>query len=252
MNEPKPAATETTPRGLALCHQLLTDPQAPVRHAIAGRPAGGWMLTLLGLLGFALYGAAAGMFQGGTQIALAAAKAPGIAALTLLLCCPSLYIFGALAGARWTPATFRIVAAGLLATLGFLLGGLLPIAWLFSSSSRYLGTVVWIHVLLWIVALALAYRFLSGALRELGARGGAFLWLCLFLIVSFQVTTLLRPVLWRPEGAPLHRFGEKKSFFENLGEAFKVEPAAKVKPAKAAPPTLPLAGASAPRNPKSR
>lgn len=246
MSEPTPAAPDSTPRGLALCHQLLTDPQAPVRRAIAGRPAGGGMLTFLGLLGFALYGAAAGMFQGGTQIALAAAKAPGIAALTLLLCCPSLYIFGALAGARWTPAAFRAVAAGLLATLGMLLGGLLPIAWLFSSSSRYLGTVVWIHVLLWSVALALAYRFLSGALRELGARGGAFLWLGLFLIVSFQVTTLLRPVLWRPVGEPIHRFGEKKSFFENLGDVFDVEPTDARLETKDPKPLPPVPGASKP------
>ncbi len=224
MTEPSRAQAPAAPRGLAVCHELLTDPLAPVRRAIAGRPAGGGWLALLGLAGFALYGAAAGLFQGGTQIALAAAKAPGIAALTLVLCLPSLYVFGALAGARWTLATFRAVAAGLIATLGLLLGGLLPIAWLFSSSSRFLGTVVGIHIVLWILALGLAFRFLSGALRELGARGGAILWLALFLLVSFQVVTLLRPVLWRPAGAPALRLGEKLSFFENLYDVFEVKP----------------------------
>ena len=222
--ETTPAVPGPAPRGLAACHELLTDPLAPVRRAIAGRPAAVWPLALSGLLGFALYGAAAGMFQGGAQIAVAAWKGMAIAALALLLCLPSLYVFGALAGARWTFPSFRAVVVGLLATLGMLLGGLLPIAWLFSSSSRYLGTVVWIHVLLWIVALGLAFRFLSGAFRELGARGGSFLWLALFLLVSFQVTTLLRPVLWRPAGTPVLRLDEKKGFFENFGDVFDVKP----------------------------
>jgi hypothetical protein len=250
-----PAAPGPAPRGFAACHELLTDPLAPVRRAIAGHPAAVWPLAVAGLLGFALYGAAAGMFQGGTQIAVAAAKAPGIAAFTLLLCAPSLYVFGALAGARWTLPSFRAVAAGLLATLGLLLGGLLPIAWLFSSSSRFLETVVWIHILLWIVALGLAFRFLYGALRELGARGGAFLWLALFLLVSFQVTTLLRPVLWRPAGAPLLHLGEKKSFFEHLGDASDVKPveakaeekkAEEKKPEEKKPQETPAPAAAAP------
>lgn len=225
MDEPTSAdPTQPAPRGLGACHELLTDPLAPVRRAIAGRPTALLPLALCGLLGFALYGAAAGLFQGGMQVAVAAWKGVAIAALALLLCAPSLYVFGALAGARWTPPAFRAVAVGLLATLGLLLGGLLPIGWLFSSSSRFLGTVVWIHVLLWIVALGLAFRFLSGAFRELGARGGSFLWLVLFLIVSFQVTTLLRPVLWRPAGAPVLRLDEKKGFFEHFGEVFEVKP----------------------------
>lgn len=230
MDEPTPAdSTQPAPRGLAACHELLTDPLAPVRRAIAGRPTAILPLALCGLIGFALYGAAAGLFQGGAQVAVAAWKGVAIAAMALLLCAPSLYVFGALAGARWTPSAFRAVVTGLLATLGMLLGGLLPIAWLFSSSSRFLGTVVWIHVLLWIVALGLAFRFLSGAFRELGARGGSFLWLVLFLIVSFQVTTLLRPVLWRPAGAPVLRLDEKKGFFEHFGDVFEVKPEEKEK-----------------------
>ncbi len=223
--------TETTevsplpaPRGLGACHELLTDPLAPVRRAVAGRPTSDVALALCGFLGFAAYGAAAGLFQGGAQVAIAAWKAPAIAALTTLLCVPSLYVFGALGGARWTVPAFRATVFGLLGTLGMLLGGLLPIAWLFSSSSRYLGTVVWIHVLLWIVALGLAFRFLTGAFRELGARGGSFLWILLFTLVSFQSATLLRPILWRPAGAPVLRLDEKKSFFENLGDAFRVKP----------------------------
>ncbi|HXU45399.1 MAG TPA: hypothetical protein VN783_07730 [Thermoanaerobaculia bacterium] len=235
---PKPETPPSPRRPLALFHELLSAPLAPVERARSGESSAPLVLLAGGLVGFALYGAAAGFFQGGTQVAIAAWKAPAIALLSLLLCLPSLYVFGALAGARWTPKTFVAVAAGLLATLGLLLAGLLPIGWLFSSSSRYLGMVTWIHVLLWLVALGLAFRFLGGALRALGARGGTFLWLALFALVSFQVATLLRPVLYSKPKEPLLRLGEKKSFFEHLGDAFKVE-LEEPKPAKPSPPRSP-------------
>jgi len=263
---PPPAASAAEPVGTrALFHQLLSQPLAPIHRAQQERGAGSdFKLLLGGLAGFALYGAAAGLFQGGGQILVAAWKAPAIALLSLLLCSPSLYVFGALAGARWTPATFRATAAALLATLGLLLAGLLPIAWLFSASSRFLATVTWIHVLLWLIALGLAFRFLGGALKALGSRQGGFLWLCLFAVVSFQVATLLRPVLWRPAGAPALRLGEKKSFFENLGDVFDVpaidakadgkKPAAKTgeaaKPAPAGPEKAPAPAPAASEPPE--
>jgi hypothetical protein len=48
------------------------------------------------------------------------------------------------------------------------------------------------------------------------------LWFCLFLLVSFQVATYLRPVLWRAPGAPLFSRG-KMSFFEHLGDVYRFE-----------------------------
>jgi hypothetical protein len=60
------------------------------------------------------------------------------------------------------------------------------------------------------------WRFLRRALSANGAQRGMFLWVVLFCVVSFQVTTFLRPVLWHPQGSPLFRTGEKMSFFEHL------------------------------------
>ncbi len=223
-NPPQPARPAAPESGLKAFDRLLTKPltlvddaaDAPADTAAGPSSAPLWLLAG-GLAGFVIYGAAAGCFQGGGQVLVTAFKAPLIAALTLLLCLPSLYVFGALSGVRWTRRRLASSVAGFVGTLGILLGALLPISWLFSVSSRYLASAVWLHVFLWIIALAFGWRFLGGALRQSGAGGGMWLWLVLFAIVSFQVSTFLRPVLWRDPGKPLFESG-KMFFLEQLGE----------------------------------
>jgi hypothetical protein len=175
------------------------------------------------------HGAGGGAFEGGGQILLAALKAPLIVAFTLLLCLPSLYVFGATSGVRWNLRRLLAAISGFAATLGLLLLALLPIGWLFSVSSRHLTAVVWLHVLLWVLALGFGWRFLGGALRELGSRGGMILWLLLFATVSFQVATFVRPVLYREPGAPAFA-GGKLFFLEHLGEVSKLD--AKLNPSQ--------------------
>jgi hypothetical protein len=241
MDTPSALSTETAPetitepRGaLGPMNDLLAHPLAVVHRAHQGMDFAPWRLLLGALVCAALYGAAAGFFQGGAQILIGALKAPLIVALSLLLCLPSLYVFSALTGARWSPRSFLAVIAGFAGTLGLLLAGLLPIVWLFSLSSRYLGMVTWIHILLWIVALLVGWRFLQRALAVCGAQSGTFLWLLLYLIVSFQVATFLRPVLWRAPGTPLFTMGEKMSFFEHLGKVYDVDEEREIEERKAA------------------
>ena len=211
----------TEPRGaLGPLNDLLTQPLAVLHRARQGMNFAPLRLLVGALVCAALYGAAAGFFQGGSQILIGALKAPLIVGLSLLLCLPSLYVFSALTGARWSGRSFLAVVAGFAGTLGLLLVGLLPIIWLFSLSSRYLGMVTWIHIFLWVLALLVGWRFLSRALLACGAKGGLFLWLLLFILVSFQVTTFLRPVLWHAPGTPLFQSQEKMSFFEHLGRVF--------------------------------
>jgi hypothetical protein len=182
-----------------------------------------WALTLLlSWLGASLLGLPLRFAAGGSAILLAAAKAPLVIGFTLLLCLPSLFVFGAMAGIEWTWRKLLVLASGFAGSLGLLLVGLLPIAWLFSVSSRYLVTAVWLHILLWLLALVFGWRFLRAALREFGARGAMLPWLLLFCLVSFQVATVLRPVLSREPGEPLFS-GAKMSFFENLGRALDLD-----------------------------
>lgn len=224
----KPPSTEAAapgPRGtLGTFHDLLTRPLVLLERAREARGLPLVSLLVGTALCYALYGAAAGFFQGGAQVWLAAFKVPLIIGMTFLLCLPSLFVFSALAGADWSGRKFLAVVSGFAATLGLLLAALLPIAWLFSVSSRYLASAVWLHILLWLLAIGVGWRFLSLALSDIGARGGMILWLLLFCVVSFQVATFLRPVLWRQPDQPLFTRG-KMFFLEHMGKVYDLDKA---------------------------
>jgi hypothetical protein len=224
MESEHPDSLSPRPRGpLADFTELLVRPLSIVERARRGEDPRPLRLLAGAILCWALYGAAAGFFQGGEQVLVGALKAPLIVLFSLLLCLPSLYVFSAMAGAEWTGRTFFALLCGFAATLGLVMLALLPVGWLFSLSSRYLASAVFFHLTLWLIALGLAWRFLGPALRAGGAvAGGLLLWLALFCLVSFQSTTLLRPVLARDPGAPLFVTG-KKSFFEHLGDSFQYE-----------------------------
>lgn len=247
METPLSAPDVTHPRSLpGTFDELLTRPLAFLDRARDGGAISPFRLLAASVVCYALYGAAAGFFQGGDQILVAALKAPLIILFTLLLCVPSLYVFSAVAGAAWTRRSFVALLAGFAATLALVLLALLPINWLFSTSSRHLGAAGFIQFALWLVALRLAWRFLGQGLQTSGARGGMIVWLLLFCVVSLQAATFLRPVLSRKPGAPIFVSG-KKSFLEQIGEVFDEKeekvvkkaavPAAKPGPAPVAKPT---------------
>jgi hypothetical protein len=91
--------------------------------------------------------------------------------------------------------------------------------------------VATLHVFLWIVCVAFAARFLGLALRESGARAAPILWVLLFLIVSLQVATFLRPVLWFESGAPLFR-AEKLFFLEHYDRVLHPRAAPAARPTR--------------------
>jgi hypothetical protein len=199
--------------------ELLREPSASVVRAQGGAPVGGWALRVVvgSLVCCVLYGAAGGFFQGGAQVAIAALKAPLIVAWSAALCAPSLYVFGLLSGAALTRQRFLVTLTGFLGMISLVLVGLLPIEWLFSVSSKSLPFVVWLHLMLWGLALFFAARFLRAALPEV-SMGAVLLWLALFCVVSFQVTTFLRPTLWRQPGGRLFD-GNKLFFLEHFDKA---------------------------------
>ena len=189
-----------------------------------GTTGGSWRLALGAALCWILYGAAAGFFQGDAQIPIAGLKAGLIVGASLLLCVPSLYVFATLMGADLSPRRFLAVVSGFGGMIGLLLLGLLPVGWLFSVSSTSLAFVAWLHLVLWLVAVFFATRFLGEALRHTGSRPIAVFWVGLFCVVSFQVTTLFRPVLWRAPGALVFE-GRKMFFLEHFGHIISEPPA---------------------------
>jgi len=75
--------------------------------------------------------------------------------------------------------------------------------------------------------VAFAARFLSLALRDSGAQAAPVLWVLLFVVVSLQVATFLRPVLWLEAGQPLFR-SEKQFFLEHYNRI--IDPARPPRP----------------------
>lgn len=177
---------------------------------------------LAGAIGcYLLYGLATGFFQGGWSLALAVTKVPLIILASVVICLPSLYVFFGLAGAEFTPRAFSAAVAGFCGITGLILLAMMPVTWLFSVSTMSLGFVVWLHILVWITALAFGRQFLVRTATQ--ARAAIGLWLVLLFLVSLQMTTYVRPVLWRASDAPLIA-AEKKSFFGHLADVFKWEP----------------------------
>lgn len=103
--------------------------------------------------------------------------------------------------------------------------------------SLYVGFVVWMHILAWLAALAFGRQFLASITGV--TRPAIGLWLTMLLLVTLQMTTYVRPVLWRNAGEPLFQ-REKKSFFRHVHEVGQWEPAA-------ATPTPAASAAGAPR-----
>ena len=166
---------------------------------------------LIGAIGcYVLYGLASGFFQGGWSLALATWKIPLIIVASLLLCLPSLYVFTGLGGAELSPRAFATIVAEFAGITGLILLALMPVIWLFSVSTLSLAFVVWLHLFVWLTALVFGRQFLMRSAVK--TRGTIGLWLVLLLLVSMQMTTYVRPVLWRGDKEPLFAT-EKQSFF---------------------------------------
>jgi hypothetical protein len=82
----------------------------------------------------------------------------------------------------------RLLAAlaGFAAMLAALLVGFMPIAWLFSVSSRSVGFLVWLHLAVWFVSLGFAKRFLRQVIAEDSSGGVIGLWLTLLSWSRFR------------------------------------------------------------------
>lgn len=220
--EPEENLGNPAPRGvLAALDELLRHPASLVVRARKGERQP--LLALVaGAIGcFLLYGAASGFFQGGEQILITTLKAPLIVVASLLLCLPSLYVFSALGGIEVSARWLVTAALGLSGMLGLLLASLMPVIWLFSVSSTSLPFVIFLHFFVWLVALAFGYRFLHLATDQ-KCGGRLVTWTILLLVVSLQVSSQMRPVLYRP--AEMELFAPQKVFFiEHLGQILDPE-----------------------------
>jgi hypothetical protein len=168
-------------------------------------------LLLASVVCLAVFGLVVGMFSWGRQIWAAPLKITAGSFLAVLLCAPSLYIFSCLAGAEVNLRQVAGVLTGSLCLTALLLLGFAPAAWIFTQSTESLWFMGLLLVVFWCVGLFYGVRFTRNALAALGGErtGHVVVWILIYMLVSLQMTTTLRPILGQSE----HFLQKEKKFF---------------------------------------
>ncbi len=213
-----------------LFEALLRRPHALVArlaepdHGATGR------FALMAVVSILLFGIVLGCFAKHEQLWAAPAKITAGLIFSGLICFPSLYIFATLAGARVSISQLAACLAGALALAGLLLLGFAPAVWIFAESTDSFGFMGTLAIGSWIIAVFFALRFLKSVIFATGGtqKGPLAIWSIVFLLVTLQMTTSLRPILGRSE---LLLTQEKKFFlqhwFETMDQTLKPQLAAK-------------------------
>lgn len=159
------------------------------------------MLLLGAVICLAVFGGLLGTFSGGAQYWAAPAKVIiGVLAATLI-CLPSLYIFSALGGldARLQHVASLLLTAVTLTAL--LLLGFSPVIWIFSQSTESVAFMGFLALVFWVTSLAFGIRLLMSVAGRFGLKhqGYLILWVCIFFVVTIQMSTALRPIIGRAD-----------------------------------------------------
>ncbi len=214
---PLEAPLPENPDAKTLFEALLRRPQALVARLAAGACGATARFAAAALAAFLLFGLVLGCFARHEQLWAAPVKTAAGLFFAALICFPSLYIFATLAGARIAVGRLAACLAAALALAGLLLMGFAPAVWIFAESTDSFGFMGFLGIASWLIALVFALRFLHAAVLATGGaqKGPLAVWSIVFLLVTLQMTTSLRPILGRSE-----RFltQEKKFFLQHWGE----------------------------------
>jgi hypothetical protein len=114
-------------------------------------------------------------------------------------------------GALLAPKQLLILVVSGLTMAGLLLLGFAPAIWIFAESTNSYGFMGFLGIGAWLIALLFGLRFLKTACFAAGATQSSpmVIWGFVFVLVTLQMTTSLRPILGRSE----HAFTQEKKFF---------------------------------------
>jgi hypothetical protein len=210
----------------SVLESLLRFPGSVVCQANGERPLRLFVFLLATALGgFLVFGLLLGSFSGGEQTWQAPLKISLGAFGSALICLPSLYIFGCLAGVACTLRQIFSLLLASLALAAVLLIGFGPVIWIFAQSSSSLVFMGMLGLALWAIALWFGLNLVLHIARNLGLRSKAhlLLWAGIFAMVTCQMTSSLRPIL-----GPAETFlpGEKKFFLDHWMEQAGMAPPA--------------------------
>lgn len=232
MNTPPPIPPTDEPLGdkpdtRALIEALLRRPAALVAHLGGGNHGATPRFLATATLGMLVFGVVLGCFAKNEQLWAAPLKVAAGLLISGAICFPSLYIFATLAGAQVSVRHLAACLAGALALASLLLLGFAPAVWIFAESTDSFGFVGFLGIGAWFVAVAFASRFIAATVRMTGGTGSGPLavWIIVFILVTLQMTTSLRPILGRSDKFVTN---EKKFFLQHWAEwCGKSLPAAK-------------------------
>ncbi|MEI6810237.1 MAG: hypothetical protein WCN95_16080 [bacterium] len=200
--QPPPSSSATT--GTENIVTALLKAPAKVADVIALQHksllAATFALLIVAVACHAVFGLAIGLFAGWPVAIMDMIKVPLVALCSLLLCFPSLYVFACVAGSPLSISQTFALGCSCLAMIGLLLVGLAPVAWLFAVSTESLPFIVILTLLIWLVAVSFAVRYV-GKLRSnslFQRQGGIKMWFLILIVVTLQMTTCMRPMLGKP------------------------------------------------------
>jgi hypothetical protein len=181
---------------------LLKRPAMLVKEIAEGRLLRALaLLQLVVIVCLVAYGLVMGSFSGGMQFWAVPSKVVLGTLLSALICLPSLYIFTSLSGGRQTfPQTVGLLL-GAMGLTSLLLLGFAPIVWIFSQATETTVFMGFLHAGVWITSSLFGLSLLLRACAFLNRRsmGVVAVWSVIFLLVLFQMSTTLRPVLGRSD-----------------------------------------------------
>ncbi len=111
------------------------------------------------------------------------------------------FVFTCVAGSPLSLSQCFTLGCSCLAMVGFLLVGLAPVAWLFAVSTENLPFVVVLTLLIWLIAVFFAARYVNGlkASPLFQRQAGIRMWFVILIVVTLQMATCMRPMLTRPD-----------------------------------------------------
>jgi hypothetical protein len=182
----------------------------------------------MAVISLLLFGLVLGCFAKNEQLWAAPAKITAGLIFSGLICFPSLYIFSTLAGAQVSISQLAACLTGALALAGLLLLGFAPAVWIFAESTDSLAFMGTLAIGSWVIAVLFALRFLKSVIFATGGTqaGPLAIWSFVFLLVTLQMTTSLRPILGR---SPIRLTQEKKFFIQHWFDTMALPPTAAIR-----------------------
>jgi hypothetical protein len=197
-----PEESKPIPNALVAIEAILRQPRRvmfQLRQPRSGKLI--FSMLLVALVCSVIYGLVMGTFSKGDQLWSVPLKVAAGMLISGLICLPSLYIFSCLSGSHARLSEIFGLLSGLLLLMTLLLVGFAPVAWLFSESTKSVAWMGALHLVFWIIATCFGLRFLAAGFSHSQARSsaGLFTWIIIFLLVTVQMTTALRPLVGRAE-----------------------------------------------------